>query len=211
MLGRTGRSAGAMLCAGAQLLRISASLLRSRARLLQREYRSAYSLEVLYPKSRADYSGSGGRRHEEDGSLENSCSTNIPVDRLTVTYCRSSGPGGQNVNKVNTKAEVRFHVATANWLSEDVRGAISTKHQNRINRAGQLIVTSDSSRYQMRNLANCLQKIRDIVAAASQKPKQPSKEEAENRRMRVESMQRERLRQKRIQSAIKRDRQVGLD
>ncbi|XP_072339076.1 large ribosomal subunit protein mL62 isoform X2 [Scyliorhinus torazame] len=210
MLGRTGRRC-TMLCAGAQLLRLPASFLCSRGRLLLREYRSAYSLEVLYPNSRPDYSGSGGRHQEEGRVLQSSCNTDIPADRLTVTYCRSSGPGGQNVNKVNTKAEVRFHVATADWLPEDVRSAITAKHQNRINRVGQLIVTSEASRYQMRNLANCLQKIQDIVAGVSQKPKQPSKEEAENRRMRVECMQRERLRQKRIQSAIKRDRQVGFD
>ncbi|GCB81355.1 hypothetical protein scyTo_0023139, partial [Scyliorhinus torazame] len=59
--------------------------------------------------------------------LQSSCNTDIPADRLTVTYCRSSGPGGQNVNKVNTKAEVRFHVATADWLPEDVRSAITAK------------------------------------------------------------------------------------
>ncbi|XP_067913928.1 peptidyl-tRNA hydrolase ICT1, mitochondrial [Heterodontus francisci] len=191
--------------------RIAFGVVRSGAGLLHREYRSAYSLEVLYPNRTADYSGKSGRQQGQNGALQNSCSTDIPIDRLTVTYCRSSGPGGQNVNKVNTKAEVRFHVATADWLSEDVRSAVAAKYQNRINRAGQLIVTSEASRYQMRNLADCLQKIRDMVAAASQKPKQPSKEEAENRRMRVESMQQERLRQKRIQSAIKRDRRVGFD
>ncbi|XP_043570242.1 peptidyl-tRNA hydrolase ICT1, mitochondrial [Chiloscyllium plagiosum] len=120
----------------------------------------------------------------KEGAQQNTSSTDIPIDRLTVTYCRSSGPGGQNVNKVNTKAEVRFHVATADWLSEDVRSTITAKYQNRINRAGQLIVTSEVSRYQMKNLADCLQKIRNIVAAASQQPKQPSKEDAETRRMR---------------------------
>ncbi|XP_072882703.1 cerebellar degeneration-related protein 2-like isoform X3 [Hemitrygon akajei] len=133
------------------------------------------------------------------------------LDRLTVTYCRSSGPGGQNVNKVNTKAEVRFHVATAEWLSKDVRNAIIAKHQNRINRAGQLIVTSEISRYQMRNLADCLQKIQNIVTAVCEPPKQQSKEAAESRRMRVENMHRERLRQKRIQSNIKRERRVEID
>ncbi|XP_059804993.1 cerebellar degeneration-related protein 2-like isoform X1 [Hypanus sabinus] len=133
------------------------------------------------------------------------------LDRLKVTYCRSSGPGGQNVNKVNTKAEVRFHVATAEWLSKDVRNAIIAKHQNRINRAGQLIVTSEISRYQMRNLADCLQKIQNIVTAVCEPPKQQSKEAAESRRMRVENMHRERLRQKRIQSSIKRERRVEID
>ncbi|XP_069779114.1 large ribosomal subunit protein mL62 [Narcine bancroftii] len=132
-------------------------------------------------------------------------------DRLTVTYSRSSGPGGQNVNKVNTKADVRFHVATADWLSEEVRSVITAKYQNRINRAGQLIVTSEVSRYQMRNLADCLQKIRDIVTAAQEKPQPQSKETAEMRRMRVENMHRERLRQKKIHSSIKRERRVTVD
>uniref|UniRef100_UPI00398E3DC6 large ribosomal subunit protein mL62 n=1 Tax=Pristiophorus japonicus TaxID=55135 RepID=UPI00398E3DC6 len=210
MLRRAGGT-GAMLRSGAGLLRVPAAVLRSRAGFVQRDYRSACSLEMLYPDSKADYSGSPGRRRGEDGPLQNSCNTDIPIDRLTVTYCRSSGPGGQNVNKVNTKAEVRFHVLTADWLSEDVRSAITAKHQNRINRAGELIVTSEVSRYQMRNLADCLQKIRDMVAGVSQKPKQPSREEAEKRRMRVESMQRERLRQKKIHSTIKQDRRVGFD
>lgn len=39
----------------------------------------------------------------------------IPVDRIDFNYARSSGPGGQNVNKVNTKAELRFHVMSADW------------------------------------------------------------------------------------------------
>ncbi|XP_072414267.1 large ribosomal subunit protein mL62 [Chiloscyllium punctatum] len=190
--------------AGSRLLRVSGAVVRSGPGLLQRQYRSVYNLEALYPNSRADYKG-------QEGAQQNTSSTDIPIDRLTVTYCRSSGPGGQNVNKVNTKAEVRFHVATADWLSEDVRSTITAKYQNRINRAGQLIVTSEVSRYQMKNLADCLQKIRNIVAAASQQPKQPSKEDAETRRMRVENMQRERLRQKRIQSTIKRDRRMGFD
>lgn len=39
----------------------------------------------------------------------------IPVDRIDFNFARSSGPGGQNVNKVNTKAELRFHVMDADW------------------------------------------------------------------------------------------------
>ena len=39
----------------------------------------------------------------------------IPIDRITFNFSRSSGPGGQNVNKVNTKAEIRFVVASADW------------------------------------------------------------------------------------------------
>jgi len=45
-------------------------------------------------------------------------------DKLDITYSRSSGPGGQNVDKVNTKVDLRFHVASAEWLSQDIRDRI---------------------------------------------------------------------------------------
>ncbi|XP_032900370.1 peptidyl-tRNA hydrolase ICT1, mitochondrial isoform X1 [Amblyraja radiata] len=195
-----------MMQRGFRLLGAAVGDLRLVTALLRRQYRSVYSLDRLYPDS-----GGTTRSQDQDEPSSNPSNIDIPIDRLKVTYSRSSGPGGQNVNKVNTKAEVRFHVATADWLSKDVQNVITAKYQNRINRAGQLIVTSEVSRYQMRNLADCLQKIRDMVTAASETPKQPSKESAEIRRMRVETMHRERLRQKKIQSSIKQDRRVTID
>ncbi|XP_012517702.1 PREDICTED: peptidyl-tRNA hydrolase ICT1, mitochondrial isoform X2 [Propithecus coquereli] len=147
--------------------------------------------------------------HKQDDAEQ--ASNDIPLDRLTISYCRSSGPGGQNVNKVNSKAEVRFHLATADWIAGPVRQRIAISHKNKINRAGELILTSESSRYQFRNLADCLQKIRDIIAEASQTPKEPSKEDAKLQRIRIENMNRERLRQKRIHSTIKTSRRVDVD
>nr|XP_051694351.1 peptidyl-tRNA hydrolase ICT1, mitochondrial isoform X2 [Oryctolagus cuniculus] len=135
----------------------------------------------------------------------------IPLDRLTISYCRSSGPGGQHVNKVNSKAEVRFHLATADWIAEPVRGKIAVTHKNKINRCGELIVTSESSRYQFRNLADCLRKIRALIAEASQTPEEPSKEDAQLWKARIESRNRERLRQKRAHSALKASRRADVD
>ena len=43
------------------------------------------------------------------------------VDKLSFKYCRSSGPGGQNVNKVNTKAELRFHLDSCTWIPDAVK------------------------------------------------------------------------------------------
>ncbi|XP_066243012.1 large ribosomal subunit protein mL62 isoform X2 [Saccopteryx leptura] len=147
--------------------------------------------------------------HKQDDAKQ--ANNDIPLDRLTISYCRSSGPGGQNVNKVNSKAEVRFHLATADWITEPVRQKMAIMHKNKINRSGELILTSECSRYQFRNLADCLQKIRDMIAEASQTAKEPSKEDAALWRIRIENMNRERLRKKRINSVIKTNRRVDMD
>ena len=49
----------------------------------------------------------------------------IPMDKVNFKYARSSGPGGQNVNKVNSKAEIRFHVQSANWLPPEVKKIVA--------------------------------------------------------------------------------------
>ncbi|XP_078135833.1 large ribosomal subunit protein mL62 [Sander vitreus] len=135
----------------------------------------------------------------------------IPVDRLTVSYSRSSGPGGQHVNKVSTKAEVRFHVQTADWIPEDVRQNIFEKNKNRINKAGELLVTSELSRSQQRNLSDCIQKISAIIAEASEKPHEPTAEDVALRAARLEKGNKERLKQKKIHSATKKSRRVDFD
>ncbi|XP_071329312.1 large ribosomal subunit protein mL62 [Trachinotus anak] len=135
----------------------------------------------------------------------------IPVERLTVSYSRSSGPGGQHVNKVNTKAEVRFHVLTADWIQHDVRQKIFEKNTNRINKAGELLVTSELSRSQHRNLSDCLQKISAIIAEASRKPDEPTAEDVAVRAARLQKSNKERLKQKKIHSSIKQSRRVDFD
>ncbi|NXF19988.1 ICT1 hydrolase, partial [Rhodinocichla rosea] len=173
------------------------------------EYRSSHSLDKLYPPqqdgtaARTTVRGAGGKRKTaRDG---------VWAARLTVSYSRSSGPGGQNVNKVNSKAEVRFHLASADWIPEAVRQKMALMHRNKINRAGELIVTSEESRYQMRNLAICLEKIRAMVTEAIEKPRVVSKETTQKLIERVEKMNRERLRQKKIHSTIKQSRKADFD
>ncbi|CAL1616673.1 unnamed protein product [Knipowitschia caucasica] len=144
-----------------------------------------------------------------DPSQENP--VHVPVERLTVSYSRSSGAGGQHVNKVNTKAEVRFHVRTADWIPEDVRQKILEKNKNRINKSGELLVTSEVSRSQHRNLGECVQKISDIIADATEKPYHPDPEDVALRAARLEKRDKERLRQKKIASNIKQNRRVGFD
>ncbi|XP_036054059.1 peptidyl-tRNA hydrolase ICT1, mitochondrial isoform X1 [Onychomys torridus] len=182
------------------------------------EFQSIYSLDKLYPESKGVDTAWKVPEHAKQASSDIPLDLTRPVKdsretnhRLSISYCRSSGPGGQNVNKVNSKAEVRFHLASADWIAEPVRQKIALKHKNKINKAGELVLTSESSRYQFRNLAECLQKIRDMIAEASQLPKEPSKEDAQLQRLRIENMNRERLRQKRINSSIKTSRRVTVD
>ncbi|KAF1411615.1 Peptidyl-tRNA hydrolase ICT1, mitochondrial, partial [Spheniscus humboldti] len=169
------------------------------------EYRSAYSLDKLYPPRQDGGAAASAPEETQPAALD------IPLARLTVSYCRSSGPGGQRVNKVNTKAEVRFHLASADWIPEAARQKMASMHRNKINRAGELIVNSEESRYQMRNLAICLEKIRTMVTEATEKPKVVSKETTQKLIERVEKMNRERLRQKKIHSDIKQSRKADFD
>lgn len=106
---------------------------------------------------------------------------------------------------------MRFQLSSAEWIPEDVRQKISVLNKNRINRNGELIVVSEISRYQMRNLADCLDKIRTMISQASQTPKVETKEDIELRKTRLENMNRERLRQKKINSSIKQSRSVSME
>ncbi|XP_070790734.1 large ribosomal subunit protein mL62 [Pituophis catenifer annectens] len=167
------------------------------------QFRSAYSLDQLYQP----------QEKEADTAKDLASQTipEIPVGRLSVSYSRSSGPGGQNVNKVNSKAEVRFHLASADWISEEVRQKMAVLQKHRINKLGELIITSEVSRYQLRNMADCLQKIRNMIAESTVTPHVIYEETAEMIRKRVEKMNRERLRQKKARSSLKQSRQVDYD
>ncbi|XP_019748177.1 large ribosomal subunit protein mL62 isoform X2 [Hippocampus comes] len=127
------------------------------------------------------------------------------------SFHRSSGPGGQHVNKVNTKTEIRFHVLTADWIPEDVRQKIMEKNKNRINKAGELIVTSELSRSQHRNFNDCIQKVSSVISEASEKPHEATPENIALWKSRLDNRNKERIRQKKIHSATKQSRRLEFD
>ncbi|KAM4524071.1 large ribosomal subunit protein mL62 isoform 2-T2 [Odontesthes bonariensis] len=112
---------------------------------------------------------------------------------------------------VSTKAEVRFHLHTADWIPEDVRQKIFQKNKNRMNKAGELLVTSEMSRSQQRNLSDCIQKISAIIAEASEKPHEPTAEDVALREARLQKRDKQRLKQKKIHSTTKHSRRVDFD
>lgn len=68
-----------------------------------------------------------------------------------LSATRSSGPGGQNVNKVSSKIELRFNLFNSGLLSDDEKTIIASKLANRLNNEGELIVVSQSERSQLQN------------------------------------------------------------
>jgi ribosome-associated protein len=95
----------------------------------------------------------------------------IPESELRFTYVRSSGPGGQNVNKVNSKAVLRWHVAASASVPEDVRGRFVAKYRRRIGADGDAIISSDRHRDRAGNAADCRAKLRDMLLAVAAPPK----------------------------------------
>jgi len=100
---------------------------------------------------------------------------NIPDDELVFTYARSSGAGGQNVNKVATKAVLRWNVAESPSLGEDVRARFLKKFTGRINDRGELILVSERTRYQKRNTNDCLEKLREMITSVLTPPRRRKK------------------------------------
>lgn len=94
----------------------------------------------------------------------------VPLREIRITFVRSSGPGGQNVNKLSTKALLRWPAATSPSLPEAVRERLLAKHRRRLTAAGDLLIVSQRFRDAGRNAADCLEKLRQMVCEAARTP-----------------------------------------
>ena len=115
----------------------------------------------------------------------------IPLREFRFQFARSSGPGGQRVNKVSTKAELRWNVARSPSLPEPVRQRLLAKQRRRMTSEGELIVTSQRFRDAGRNVADCLEKLRAMLeaAATAPKPRRPTKPTRASKERRLEAKQ----------------------
>lgn len=104
----------------------------------------------------------------------------IPYGELKFSFSRSPGPGGQNVNKLNTKATLHWSVVENQTLPDAVRARFVELFAKRINEAGELVLSSSVHRTQRGNYDECLAKLRHLVLAAAvvrpaRKPTRPSR------------------------------------
>lgn len=126
----------------------------------------------------------------------------IPFKKLIIDSCRASGPGGQHVNKKNTKVSVSFKIETADWLPQETRTKLAEIHKSSLNKDGLFTIRSDKTRSQTLNVADCMDKLRSYISEAEQPPEpELSPETIELRRQRLERATAERLKMKRIRGA----------
>lgn len=125
----------------------------------------------------------------------------IPETEITVSFVRATGPGGQNVNKVATAAQLRFDVANSPSLTDEVRARLIKLAGRRMTADGILVIEAKRFRTQERNREDAIERLVTLISRAGQKPKN-------RRKTKPTAASRERrLKQKGRRSQIKRSRQ----
>jgi ribosome-associated protein len=99
----------------------------------------------------------------------------IPESELQFDFIRSSGPGGQNVNKVATGVQLRFNVSAATTLPDDVKQRLHRLAGKRINAEGELIIEARRYRSQEKNRSDAVQRLVALLQSAAEKPKKRKK------------------------------------
>ena len=121
----------------------------------------------------------------------------IPDREFRWSFVRAGGPGGQNVNKVASKAVLRWDLVGSPSVPADLKSRLLIQQRRRITSEGELVLNSQRFRDQERNRQDCLEKLREMVRQAAKRPppRRPTKPTRGSRAAR--------LREKRRRSTIK--------
>jgi ribosome-associated protein len=104
-------------------------------------------------------------------TLQISAALSIPISEFRFTYVRSSGPGGQNVNKVNSQAQLTWAVLECQSLPADVLERLKQAQRNRISKAGLFRIESDRHRDREKNRQDCLDRLSRMIIAVEKPPR----------------------------------------
>ncbi len=127
------------------------------------------------------------------------------LDELVFQASRSSGPGGQNVNKVSSKVELRFKISESAFLSDDEKAIIFKKLINKINKVGELVLIAQTDRSQLKNKEKVISKFILLLERALT----PQKKRVQTKPTKA-SVER-RLETKRVQAKLKAERRDLTD
>lgn len=128
-------------------------------------------------------------------------SIEIPFHELDFTYVRSRGPGGQNVNRTNSAAVLRWNLFASSALSEELKNRIYGKIKNQLTEEGDVIIRSDVHRDQDQNRSESIKRLHDLLKRALFVPKKRVATKP------TRSSVRKRLEGKKVRSETKQNRQ----
>ncbi len=114
-------------------------------------------------------------------------------EQLRFGFSRASGPGGQNVNKVNTKTELRVRLTAIHGMSDRAIGRLRLLAGRRVTAEGEVLLTADTERTQESNRRACMEKLRGLIEKALIEPKirKKSKPTKTAKRTRLETKKRQ--------------------
>lgn len=129
----------------------------------------------------------------------------IPEEEIEFSACRSSGPGGQNVNKVASAILLRFNILKSKAFDEPTRNRILQTLKHRLTQTGDIIIKASNHRHQEQNKREARHRLIALIRKATYQPK---------KRMRTKipiSAKQNRLENKKRRSTLKKDRLVKQD